>query len=76
MNSPYPASIPEFRILLKSEGARVLQVRYINSIVGYKGKWQDIPLVECEESCAKGTRVNESSTNKAIYLGRDNAILG
>jgi hypothetical protein len=42
---PYPNSTPEFRILVKPDGAQVLQVRYINSSVGYTGKWQDIPKV-------------------------------
>ena len=40
----YPGSSPEFRVLVKADGAQVLQVRYINSAMGYTGKWQDIPV--------------------------------
>ena len=42
----YPNSSPEFRILEKTDGITVLQVRYINTTQGYTGKWQDIPLVK------------------------------
>ena len=42
----YPGSVPEFRMLVKAEGTQVLQVRYINTTVGYTGKWQDIPVVQ------------------------------
>ena len=42
----YPGSVPEFRMLVKVEGTQVLQVRYINTTVGYTGKWQDIPVVQ------------------------------
>jgi hypothetical protein len=41
----YPNSSPEFRVLVKPDGAQVLQVRYVNSSVGYVGKWQDVPVV-------------------------------
>jgi hypothetical protein len=42
----YPGSTPEFRVLVKADGAQVLQVRYINTPMGYTGKWQDIPVVK------------------------------
>jgi hypothetical protein len=42
----YPGSVPEFRVLVKADGAQVLQVRYINSTQGYTGKWQDVPVVQ------------------------------
>lgn len=41
----YPGATPEFRILLKKDGAQVLQVRYVHFGVGYTGKWQDVPVV-------------------------------
>ena len=41
----YPGSVPEFRVLVKADGAQALQVRYINTPMGYTGKWQDIPVV-------------------------------
>ena len=41
----YPGSVPEFRFLVKADGAQVLQVRYINTVQGYTGKWQGIPIV-------------------------------
>jgi hypothetical protein len=41
----YPGSVPEFRMLVKADGAKILQVRYINTVQGYTGKWQDIPTV-------------------------------
>jgi hypothetical protein len=42
----YPGSAPEFRVLVKADGVQVLQVRYINTPMGYTGKWQDIPMVK------------------------------
>ena len=42
----YPGSVPEFRVLVKADGAQVLQVRYINTPMGYTGKWQDVPVVQ------------------------------
>jgi hypothetical protein len=42
----YPGSAPEFRVLVKADGAQVLQVRYINITQGYTSKWQDIPMVQ------------------------------
>jgi hypothetical protein len=44
----YPGSVPEFRMLLKKDGTQVMQVRYINSAMGYTGKWQDIPVTKEE----------------------------
>lgn len=43
--NPYPGSTPEFRVL-KKDGAMILQIRYINSAMGYVGKWEDVPVVE------------------------------
>lgn len=42
----YPGSTPEFRVLKKADGAQVLQLRYVNSAMGYTGKWQDVPVVQ------------------------------
>lgn len=42
----YSGSVSEFRVLVKADGAQVLQVRYINTPMGYTGKWQDIPTVQ------------------------------
>jgi hypothetical protein len=38
----YPNSTPEFRILHKEDGTTAMQVRYINSFIGYTGKWMDV----------------------------------
>ena len=40
----YPNSTPEFRILVKQDGTQELQVRYINIVQGYTGKWQAIQV--------------------------------
>lgn len=45
----YPGSVPEFRILQKADGTMEMQVRYINTAMGYCGKWQPIPT-EKEEN--------------------------
>lgn len=42
----YPGATPEFRVLLKSDGTQVLQVRYIHAQHKYVGKWQDVPMVK------------------------------
>jgi len=42
----YPSSTPEFRILIKANGAQTLQVRYISITHGYTGKWHDVPFVQ------------------------------
>lgn len=42
----YPNSTPEFRILVKSNGAQILQVRYISITHGYTGKWKNVPFVQ------------------------------
>jgi hypothetical protein len=42
----YPGSSPDFRVFVKADGTQVLQVRYINTAVGYTGKWQDVPVVK------------------------------
>jgi hypothetical protein len=38
----YPGSVPEFRSFQKNDGTIVMQVRYINSVQGYEGKWMDV----------------------------------
>ena len=38
----YPNSTPEFRMLQKEDGTMAMQVRYINSAMGYTGKWMDV----------------------------------
>ena len=35
----YPNSVPEFRHLQKEDGTMEMQVRYINTGMGYVGKW-------------------------------------
>jgi hypothetical protein len=48
----YPGSTPELRVLAKVDGTMTLQVRYVHKVVGYVGKWQDVPVVkESDESC-------------------------
>jgi hypothetical protein len=42
----YPGSSPEFRVLVKADGSKILQVRYVHGGMGYKSKWQDIPVVK------------------------------
>ncbi len=38
----YPGSVPEFRMFQKNDGSMQMQVRYINSAMGYEGKWMDV----------------------------------
>lgn len=38
----YPNSTPEFRLFQKSDGTTEMQVRYINTMMGYTGKWSSI----------------------------------
>lgn len=45
----YPGCTPEFRILVKPDGAQVLQLRQINVTTRYTGKWQDVPVVQEKE---------------------------
>ena len=40
----YPGSVPEFRILEKVDGTTVMQVKYINTHMGYTGKWMDVKM--------------------------------
>lgn len=42
----YPQSVPEFRHLQKSDGTMEMQVRYINSAMGYTGKWMPVNTVQ------------------------------
>jgi hypothetical protein len=41
----YPQSTPEFRHLQKADGTIEMQVRYINSGMGYTGKWMPVNTV-------------------------------
>ncbi|CAB4121421.1 hypothetical protein UFOVP11_13 [uncultured Caudovirales phage] len=41
----YPNSTPEFRFLHKLDGTKELQVRYINTAMGYTGKWMPVNTV-------------------------------
>jgi hypothetical protein len=38
----YPGSVPEFRMFQKENGTTEMQVRYINNLVGYTGKWKPV----------------------------------
>ena len=46
MSNIYPNSVPEFRILRRSDGTQRLQIRYVNIMVGYRGGWADVPVVD------------------------------
>ena len=41
-NRIYPGSVPEFRMFQKENGTTEMQVRYVNSTVGYTGKWMPV----------------------------------
>jgi hypothetical protein len=40
----YPNSTPEFRILVKQDGTKEFQIRYVNMAQGYTSKWQAIAM--------------------------------
>ena len=40
----YPNAVPEFRMFQKENGMIEMQVRYINSVMGYIGKWQAVEM--------------------------------
>jgi trehalose-6-phosphate synthase len=42
----YPQSVPEFRNLQKADETMEMQVRYINSAMGYTGKWMPVNTVQ------------------------------
>jgi trehalose-6-phosphate synthase len=42
----YPNSTPEFRHLQKADGTIEMQVRYVNSSMGYTGKWMPVNTVQ------------------------------
>jgi hypothetical protein len=42
----YPNSTPEFRLVEKENGAIEMQVRYINTMVGYTGAWKSVNTVK------------------------------
>lgn len=39
---PYPGSVPEFKMVQKSDGTIEMQVRYRNDAMGYLGKWMPV----------------------------------
>lgn len=41
----YPGSVSEFRQLQKENGTIEMQVRYINTPMGYTGKWMPVNTV-------------------------------
>jgi hypothetical protein len=43
---PYPNSVSEFRHLQKADGTIEMQVRYINTGMGYTGKWMPVNTVQ------------------------------
>ena len=42
----YPNSTPEFRMFQKEDGTTEMQVRYINNMMGYTGKWLPVNTVQ------------------------------
>jgi hypothetical protein len=46
----YPNSVPEFRMFQKADGTIEMQVRYINSAMGYVGKWMAVKTEKEEET--------------------------
>jgi hypothetical protein len=46
----YPQSVPEFRQVQKSDGTMEMQIRYINTEMGYTGKWMPVNTVQEEKS--------------------------
>jgi len=40
----YPGSVPDFRMFQKESGNVEMQVRYINTAMGYTGKWMPVKL--------------------------------
>ena len=48
----YPNSVIEFRWLKKTNGIKCLQIRYVNANMGYCGSWQDIEIVEENDTTA------------------------
>lgn len=46
----YPGCTPDFRILERSDGVQVLQVRQVNHTYGYASKWQDVPVIKENET--------------------------
>ena len=38
----YPNSTPEFRLLQKEDGTTEMQVRYLNKVMNYTGKWLSV----------------------------------
>ena len=46
----YPNSTPEFRHFQKADGTIEMQVRYINTVMGYKGKWMAVQTAKAEST--------------------------
>jgi hypothetical protein len=53
----YPNSTPEFRTFQKENGTSVMQVRYINTSMGYTGKWQNVKT-EKENDTVRNTETS------------------
>jgi len=45
-NRIYPNSTPEFRMAQKEDRTIEMQVRYINSAMGYTSKWMPVNTVQ------------------------------
>lgn len=48
MSVRYPGATPEFRIVEKQDGTKILQVRYLNDTTRYTSRWEEIPIVKEE----------------------------
>lgn len=55
----YPNSTPEFRMVEKADGTMVMQLRYINSSMGYTSKWMNVKTEKEHDT----TRHIETSSN-------------
>jgi hypothetical protein len=42
----YPGATTEFRIFVKQDGTQEFQLRYVNIVQGYTGKWQAVPVIK------------------------------
>jgi len=52
----YPNSTPEFRMFQKEDGTTIMQIRYINTPMGYTGKWMNLKTEkEHDNTCVSQT---------------------
>tara|TARA_R110000822_G_scaffold37487_2_gene104788 strand:+ start:1579 stop:1749 length:171 start_codon:yes stop_codon:yes gene_type:complete len=49
----YPHSSPEFKMVQKPDGTIEMQVRYINSMQGYIGKWMPVKTENANTSTSE-----------------------